>query len=149
MGARGIFIAGDEDNALIKKIENVKSMWGGTYFEIDYCENPQRLVIEWKKRGGIVIHLTMYGQRINQVMDIISTIQKPILIVVGSQKVEGWYYYNSDFNISISSQPHSEIAALAIFLDRIYKGEELDIYFQDSKLRIIPQERGKKVVKNE
>lgn len=70
-----------------------------------------------------------------------------LLIVVGAEKVEGWYYKEADYNIAIGNQPHSEVAALAIFLDRVYKGEELNVLFEDSKLLVIPQKAGKKVIK--
>ncbi|BFH73369.1 tRNA methyltransferase [Sulfurisphaera javensis] len=112
-------------------------------------KNPKSFVEKWKRDGGIVVHLTMYGLPIDNVIDRINSENKKILIIVGSEKVEGWFYYNSDYNIAIGNQPHSEVAALAIFLDRIYKGGELNIQFSDAKLSIIPQEKGKKVIKNE
>jgi tRNA (cytidine56-2'-O)-methyltransferase len=89
----------------------------------------------------------MYGININDKIEEIRKINSSLLVIVGSQKVEGWYYYNSDYNIAIGNQPHSEVAALAIFLDKLYKGEELNIQFSDAKLKILPQERGKKVIK--
>jgi tRNA (cytidine56-2'-O)-methyltransferase len=51
----------------------------------------------------------------------------------------------SDFNVAVGNQPHSECAALAIFLDRFFKGEALGKMFENAKMKIIPQERGKKV----
>ena len=108
-----------------------------------------KLVEDWKKEGGIVVHLTMYGIPIDKVSNKITQINSKILVIVGSEKVEGWFYHNSDYNIAIGNQPHSEVAALAIFLDRIYKGGELNIQFSDAKLSIIPQDRGKRVRKNE
>lgn len=53
-----------------------------------------------------------------------------------------------DYNIAIGNQPHSEVAALAIFLDRIYKGRELYMEFGDAKIKILPQNVGKKVIRN-
>ncbi len=55
----------------------------------------------------------------------------------------------ADINVAVSNQPHSEVAALAIFLDRLYKGEELNIMFGDSKIKVIPMERGKKVIRSD
>ncbi|WP_338057088.1 tRNA methyltransferase [Stygiolobus caldivivus] len=148
-GARGIFIEG-EDNQLLKSIYNVLDQWGGkSYFNIEFVSNPKTLVKSWKERGGKVVHLTMYGINIINKLSDFDQINSPLLVIVGSEKVEGWYYYNSDYNIAVGNQPHSEVSALAIFLDRIYKGEELNISFSDAKLTIIPKERGKKVVKNE
>ena len=51
----------------------------------------------------------------------------------------------SDFNVSIGNQPHSECAALAVFLDRFCEGKELAKEFGNAKKRIIPQKRGKKI----
>ncbi len=87
----------------------------------------------------------MYG--INVINFDINELKFPLLIVVGSEKVEGWYYHNSDYNIAVGNQPHSEVSALAIFLDRIYKGRELYMEFRDAKLKILPQKAGKRVIK--
>ncbi|MEM3213281.1 MAG: tRNA methyltransferase, partial [Metallosphaera sp.] len=69
-----------------------------------------------------------------------------ILVIVGAEKVEGWYYHIADFNVAISNQPHSEVASLAIFLDRLYKGEQLNLIFGDSKISVIPTNGGKRVI---
>ena len=55
-------------------------------------------------------------------------------------------YEKADFNISISNQPHSEISALAIVLDRLHKGKQFDMKFENSVRRIIPTKKGKKVI---
>ncbi|NIU84342.1 MAG: tRNA (cytidine(56)-2'-O)-methyltransferase, partial [Candidatus Thorarchaeota archaeon] len=41
--------------------------------------------------------------------------------------------------------PHSEIAALAIFLDRLFQRKELKRRFEGAKIKVTPQERGKKI----
>lgn len=148
-GAKGVFVEGEDQN-LAKTIDKVLNSWGGkSYFKVEFVSNPKHLVTEWRRKGGKVIHLTMYGVNITDKISEIASINSPMLVIVGSEKVEGWYYYNSDYNIAIGNQPHSEVSALAIFLDRIYKGEELNISFSDAKLEIIPKERGKKVVRHE
>jgi len=53
----------------------------------------------------------------------------------------------ADCNISIGNQPHSEIAALAIFLDRLFEGKQFDKGFSDGKMKIIPAEKGKNVIR--
>ena len=73
--------------------------------------------------------------------------KKKLLIVIGSQKVEKGVYEESDANIAVTSQPHSEIAALAVALDRIQQGKELGKSFSKSKIKIVPQKSGKKVKK--
>jgi tRNA (cytidine56-2'-O)-methyltransferase len=68
---------------------------------------------------------------------------------VGSQKVPSEFFSEevSDFNVAIGNQPHSECASLAVFLDRLFDGEELKKEFENAKVRIVPQKRGKKTVK--
>lgn len=123
-------------------------MWGGrTYFKITCDNNPKSFIAEWRRRGGEVIHLTMYGVHIDTVVDVIRSSPKPKLIVVGSAKVPGYMYNISDYNVAIGNQPHSEVAALAVFLDKLYRGRELHLRFPDAQLEIIPCERGKRVRK--
>jgi tRNA (cytidine56-2'-O)-methyltransferase len=54
-------------------------------------------------------------------------------------------YDLADYSIAIGNQPHSEIAALAIFLDRIFKGKQLKKDFRGAKFKIVPMSRGKMV----
>jgi tRNA (cytidine56-2'-O)-methyltransferase len=70
-----------------------------------------------------------------------------VLILVGSQKVPREFYSEevSDFNVAVGNQPHSECAALAIFLDRFYMGKMLGNMFENAQMKIVPMERGKKV----
>jgi tRNA (cytidine56-2'-O)-methyltransferase len=108
----------------------------------------KRAVREWKAKGGIVVHLTAYGENIqtSDILNRIKALNKDLLLIVGSQKVPGEFYSNgvSDFNVSIGNQPHSECSALAIFLDRFFEGKELAAGFDKAKIEIVPQERGKK-----
>ncbi len=87
----------------------------------------------------------MYGMQVQEVEKKLIKLNK-IAIIVGSQKVEKEVYELADYNVSVTNQPHSEIAALAVFLDRVQQGKELDKKFLKSKLKIIPQEKGKKVI---
>ena len=61
------------------------------------------------------------------------------------QKVPAEAYELADFNLGVTNQPHSEIAALAIFLDRYQKGKELERVW-DGPNKITPKKRGKDVV---
>jgi len=72
---------------------------------------------------------------------------KNLLIVVGGAKVPRKVYELADWNIAVTSQPHSEISALALFLHELFEGKELSIKFEDAKIMIVPQKRGKKVLK--
>jgi tRNA (cytidine56-2'-O)-methyltransferase len=107
------------------------------------------VIRDWKAQGGIVVHLTAYGENI-QTSDALNRIRatgKNVLLLVGSQKVPGEFYSSevSDFNVAVGNQPHSECSALAIFLDRFFEGKELAQRFQKAEIEIVPQERGKNV----
>ena len=68
-----------------------------------------------------------------------------MLIVVGGMKVPGEVYDLADWNVAVTSQPHSEVSALAVFLHELFGGRELGAVFGDARLRIVPQTRGKSV----
>jgi tRNA (cytidine56-2'-O)-methyltransferase len=143
-GANGFILEGICDKKVEESLIKASKSWGG---RIDYlCNvNGKEFVKKWKEEGGEVINLTMYGLGVEDVIDKISSVPKKKLIIVGSEKVERFYYDNSDYNVAIGWQPHSEVAALAIFLDRLFKGRELLYNYRDAQYRIIPSIRGKKV----
>jgi tRNA (cytidine56-2'-O)-methyltransferase len=122
--------------------------WGGT-FQFEMGTPWKKVVRDWKDKGGLVVHLTAYGENIqtSDALNRIKNLNKDVLVLVGSQKVPGEFYSSdvSDFNVSIGNQPHSECAALAVFLDRFFAGEELAKDFSGAKMRIVPSARGKKI----
>jgi tRNA (cytidine56-2'-O)-methyltransferase len=79
----------------------------------------------------------MYGERIRDREDDIR-LHRRILIVVGAEKVPGEIFGLADYNIAVSGQPHSEISSLAVFLDRLLQGIELDTEFPGARIRVIP-----------
>ena len=103
----------------------------------------RKVLKEWE---GTIVHLTMYGMELEEAVASIKAIQdnNDILVVVGAEKVPGDVYKIADFNVSVGNQPHSEVAALAIFLDRIFEGGAL--MNLEGKMKIIPSNEGKKVV---
>ncbi|MGB9675772.1 MAG: tRNA (cytidine(56)-2'-O)-methyltransferase [Candidatus Bathyarchaeales archaeon] len=150
LGAEGFILSDIEDQKIQKTVKKVAENWGGPFhFEMG---TPWREAVEkWRAKGGIVVHLTAYGENI-QTSDVLQRIRnsgKDILVIVGSQKVPREFFSEevSDFNVAIGNQPHSECASLAIFLDRLFEGKALARNFEDAKMRIIPQKRGKKVVR--
>jgi len=150
LGASGFILSDIKDEKIKATVEKVVKSWGGPfYFEMG---TPwEKVVKEWKLKGGIVVHLTAYGENIetSDVLQRIKALNKDVLIIVGSQKVPGKFFSESvsDFNVAIGNQPHSECASLAVFLDRFFEGKELAKNFENAKLKIIPQKRGKKVVR--
>jgi tRNA (cytidine56-2'-O)-methyltransferase len=143
LGAKGIIYSGERDLKMEASIKKVVKNWGGD-FSIRYAKSWRRFLRGWK---GKIVHLTVYGER---VQDKIKSIRKHrnILVVVGGEKVPGEVYQVVDYNIGVSQQPHSEAAALGIFLHEYFKGKELEKKFPKAKLRIVPQESGKLVKKS-
>ena len=149
-GASGIILSDVEDEKVKASIEKVVENWGGPFF-FEMGKPWRQAIKEWKEKGGIVVHLTAYGENIqtSDVLDRIRACGKDIMVIVGSQKVPGEFFSEkvSDFNVAIGNQPHSECSSLAVFLDRLFEGKELEKEFRNAKLKIVPQVRGKKVVK--
>ncbi len=143
-GADGI-IFDTVDEKIKSKVIDVVKRFGGP-FTIEMGINWKNFIDKWIKEGNEVIHLTMYGLPLESVIDKIRESSKDKLIIIGSTKVPREIYEMATYNVSITNQPHSEIAALAIFLDRLFQGKELNKVFTDAKIRIVPSERGKKVI---
>jgi len=143
-GASKVVIAGDPDESIAKSVSDITARWGGR-FEVEFTGSWRKTLSEYKKNGFFAVHLTMYGIPVRKMEKVIGG-NKKILVVIGSQKVERDVYLNCDANISVTGQPHSEIAALAVFLDRVQGGKELGKRFEGAKIRVAPQKAGKKVV---
>ncbi len=133
-----------ENNEHMKNtVYKINSTWGGN-FEIDFINNWKKF-IKIKKKSYKIIHLTMYGEDINCACSKINT-ENNMLIIVGASKVPREIYEIADYNIAIGNQPHSEISALAVFLDRIQHGKQFLKKFSNAKIEIIPDVRGKNVL---
>jgi len=145
LGAESIYLE-DAEKDVLGTLEGVNRSWGGNFGAV--LGEPWRKVIrEAKKEGRAVVHLTMYGMPLQEKVEELRR-QDRMLIVVGGPKVPGKVYHEADYNIAVTSQPHSEIAALAIVLHEIQGGEELKRSFGKSRLRILPSETGKRVVES-
>lgn len=145
-GADGIIVADVRDRGVEQSVQKVVELWGGPFFI--HSGQPWRKMIEdWRSSGGLVVHLTMYGLPIDEVLPSLRNGDKDLLVVVGAEKMPGELFDLADFNVAIGHQPHSEVAALAVLLDRIFSGSELKKEFKKGRLRIIPKNKGKKVEK--
>ncbi|NNL58737.1 MAG: tRNA (cytidine(56)-2'-O)-methyltransferase, partial [Nitrosopumilus sp.] len=89
--------------------------------------------------------LSMYGENINEVQEKLQA-EENLLVIVGAEKVPREIYELADYNVGVGSQPHSEISALAILLDRIQKGVQFEKDFPGAKRKIIPTKKGKNVL---
>jgi len=147
-GANGFMISGVCDHSLLGKIRDTLKRWGGEMV-LDCVGKPVTFLDGWKTGGGEIVHLTMYGALVDDVIDSIRMSPKDKVIVVGGPKVEPVYYELADYNVAIGNQPHSEVAALAVFLDRLFKGRELYLKHSGGSIRIIPSTRGKRVEREE
>jgi len=125
-------------------IEDITDRFGGP-FEVEITDSPLGRLRSW---DGPIVHLTMYGQPVQDVESEIRSAhrEEPLLIVVGAEKVPFEVYDRADWNVGVTTQPHSEIAALAVFLDRLFDGRELDREWENADKRVIPKETGKRVV---
>jgi tRNA (cytidine56-2'-O)-methyltransferase len=69
----------------------------------------------------------------------------PLLVVVGAGKVPWDVYDQATYNVAVTNQPHSEVASLAVFLDRLFEGAELDQEWVDADQSVVPQAEGKRL----
>ncbi len=145
LGASSIIYSGDHDDDMVSGINSVKERFGGK-FEVGYNANWKKIIGDFKKRKFTIVHLTAYGMPLQKKITSIKK-SRNVLIIVGSEKVPGEVYHLADFNVSVTNQPHSEIAALALFL-YAYDKKSLEQKFPKSRIKIIPQEKGKKVKKD-
>ena len=140
-GADAILI-GTEDRELEHGITGVVERFGGGF--------TIKTGINWRQAlrnfQGTKVHLTMYGQQLSDAIPDIKGRGGDILVIVGAEKVPREVYEQADFNVAVGNQPHSEVAALAIFLDRLTGGEWEQRKFSGGKLRVIPDARGKTVL---
>lgn len=141
-GADRIYMTGI-DQSVSDTVEGVAKRWGGD-FKVEVIQDWKGLAKAWKKEGGKVAHLTMYGINIDDAVERLRKEDK-ILVIIGAEKVPREAYDLADYNIAIANQPHSEIAALAIFLDRVFKGKQLKKELAGGRLKIVPAESGKQV----
>jgi tRNA (cytidine56-2'-O)-methyltransferase len=144
--ASGFILADVQDAHIQETVTKITKAWGGN-FHFEMGTPWKRAVRDWKAKGGVVVHLTAYGENIqtSNVVARIKKLKKDVMLVVGSQKVPGEFYSDeiSDFNVAVGNQPHSECSSLAIFLDRYFEGKELAKTFEKAKIEIVPKERGK------
>ena len=150
-GADGMIYSGQHDSGLESSVASLASQWGGD-FRVMYDKNFRKVIRDHKEKGFVVLHLTMYGISLPEAIGKLKTLNPKLLVVVGSQAVPGDMWELADFNISVTNQPHSEVGALAVVLDRLMDGMELEREFDErfkGKVRIEPSEQGKRVIRTQ
>ena len=144
LGASKVYIAGEWDEKIIESVTKVVDEWGNSfYFEFIDHEQWEFVINHYRSINWSIIHLTMYGQNLPKFLTENETNLDKCLIVLGGEKIPSQVYKMADWNIGVTNQPHSEVAALAIFLYSIYP--ELNKYDKiDAKKKIIPSIEGNK-----
>ncbi|WP_227354629.1 tRNA (cytidine(56)-2'-O)-methyltransferase [Haladaptatus salinisoli] len=124
-------------------IADITDRFGGP-FSVECSGSQKALIRNWE---GRVVHLTMYGERIQDVEADVraASTDAPLLVVVGAEKVSFDVYEAADWNVGVTNQPHSEVAGLAVFLDRLFEGRELEREWEGAEQRVIPKATGKRV----
>ncbi|MFH1106497.1 MAG: tRNA (cytidine(56)-2'-O)-methyltransferase [Candidatus Micrarchaeota archaeon] len=147
-----IVLSGEEDPTPLETVRKVTAKWGGR-FKASYQKNWRRWLEKEKKAGAVAVHLTFYGLPLLREIAGIrkKAARKKIVVIIGAEKVPSEVYKLADFNIGVTSQPHSEVAALALFLHELVKGSELSDArqgkaFGKAELRINPMAAGKQVI---
>jgi tRNA (cytidine56-2'-O)-methyltransferase len=125
-------------------VADITERFGGP-FAVELTGSPKGVISGF---DGTVVHLTMYGLPVQEVEGEIreAHAEAPLLVVVGAEKVSFDVYEKADYNVGVTNQPHSEVAGLAVFLDRLFEGRELDREWTDAESRVVPMATGKKVL---
>tara|TARA_B100000686_G_scaffold313707_1_gene359260 strand:- start:240 stop:794 length:555 start_codon:yes stop_codon:yes gene_type:complete len=147
-GADEVVLSGDRDPSALETWDSVTERFGGN-FQSRFEESPISWLRGISKSGeATIVHLTMYGESWKEATASIPT-DKPAVVVVGGTKVPAEVFEMADHNISVGNQPHSEVAALAVFLDSWLGDVESKSTFEGAQLQVIPSARGKVVINQE
>ncbi len=147
LGADGMLLDSD-DSGIEKSLNEAAARWGGSFY-VRRILGWKGEIKKWKEAGGKVLHLTMYGVNLPDAIPQIAAEAENLMIVVGAEKVPPEMYELSDWNVAVGNQPHSEVAALAIILDRLMAAEGKDALktqFTGGEIEIVPKKRGKEVI---
>ncbi|WP_338741722.1 tRNA (cytidine(56)-2'-O)-methyltransferase [Haloplanus salilacus] len=146
LGADRAILVGEATQAR-ETVADITDRFGGP-FDVTVTDAWRPVLRDW---DGAVVHLTMYGEPVESVTGAIRERfdggdgGDPLLLVVGAGKVDFEVYDRADWNVGVTNQPHSEVAALAVFLDRLFEGRELDREWANADRRVIPKATGKRV----
>jgi len=91
-----------KDNKIEDNVRSICLRFGGD-FEIESGVDKRKIIKEW---DGVIVHLTMYGEKLNKSIDEIDK-NKDLLIIIGAEKVPPQIYEMADFNVSVGNQPTS------------------------------------------
>ncbi len=144
-GARGGIYSGQRDTSLEGSMTKMVADWGGD-FVLSYSPHWRQTLLQYIREGWEIIHLTMYGLPHSDRLEEIRGSQRRKLIVIGGEKVPGELFKHADYNLSVTRQPHSEVAALAVFLSDFFGGRFVEDF--GGRLQIKPSPDRKIVLRN-
>jgi len=145
LGADGVYVSESHDGQLVDTVKKIVEEFGGR-FTVETGIPWRSTIVNWKKSGGKVIHLTVYGTPLPEVIKNIRGSKSDKLIVVGAEKMPGEVFHLADWNVAITNQPISEVSALGIFLDWLFR-HRMREEFPGARITILPSEHGKKVLR--
>lgn len=141
LGASGVFMSGDEDGRVMDSVRRARDRWAPG-FSVEYSPSWREVLGRARSMGCAIAHLTMYGVELQFLLDGIRSLvpSRGLLVVVGAEKVPRDVYALADLNVAVTHLPHSEVAALAIFLHDVIgpRGR-----ISDGPRPVLPQLRGK------
>ena len=138
------FVLASGDRRPLDTIDDVTGRFGGP-FPTDHVEGPGAFLADW---SGPLVHLTMYGLPIQEQLPAIRETCPPgsdLAVVVGAEKVPFSIYERADWNVAVTNQPHSEVASLAVMLERYSEGAALEPEFTGASHRVVPLTAGKRI----
>lgn len=138
LGADKVIVA-EHDERVVAGVRDVTKRFGGP-FDVE-SGVPYRPIL--KSFPGTKVHLTMYGLPMPEVVPRVD-LSKDVLIVVGAEKVPRDVYDLVDHNVAVGNQPHSEVAALALFMYALQGDAAFSKRFH-GELEVEPSARGKVV----
>ena len=139
-GVEEVVFCGQHDSGMMESVRDVGERWGkGTEFR--YSEDWRSEIRDF---NGFTVHLTMYGLSVEREIERVREAEN-LQVVVGSEKVPREVYEESDLNLAVGHQPHSEIAALAVLLDRV---SELKEEFEAAEIQVEPSD-GRKLTSDD
>jgi tRNA (cytidine56-2'-O)-methyltransferase len=145
LGADGIYISDVQDRELVEGVNSVVQRFGGDFI-VEAGKSWRSTINEWKRTGGKVVHLTAYGMPLPKVVEKIRRSKADRLVIVGAEKVPGEIYGLADWNVAVTNQPISEVSALGIFLDWLFRHRRLEVEYSNARIKIIPTAHGKTVL---
>lgn len=126
-----------KDERVVGGVRDVTKRFGGP-FEIEDGVSFRPIL---KGFAGTKVHLTMYGLPMPEVVPRVP-LDKDLLVVIGAEKVPREVYDLVDHNVAVGNQPHSEVAALALFLYALRGNAVFDKRFE-GEIEVQPSEKGK------